>query len=379
MADETDFYALLGVSRTATEDELKKAYRARARELHPDANPGDATAEERFKQVSIAYEVLKDPDKRRTYDQYGIDGLRGGGGDPFAGFGGFGDLGDILGAFFGGGNPFGGGGGGRGRSAGPPRGRDQECVVDLEFAEAVFGVQKEVTIKIAVACEPCGASGAAAGTQATTCVQCAGMGEVRQTVRSILGPMVTTAPCGRCGGTGKMIETPCPTCRGEGRRGENRTYTIDVPAGVDSGVRLRYPGRGGVGQRGGGAGDLFVALRAKEHPRFQRYGNDITEVLEVPVTQAALGAVLKYETLDGIEDLVIPAGTQTGKEFRLRGRGVPGQRGGRGDLVVTALIITPTRLSKEEDAILRQFAEARGDDVAPTDSSFLGKIRSAFR
>jgi molecular chaperone DnaJ len=379
MADETDFYALLGVSRTATEDEIKKAYRSRARELHPDANPGDASAEERFKQVSIAYEVLKDPEKRRVYDQYGIDGLRGsgGGGDPFAGFGG---LGDIFEAFFGG-NPFGaGGGGGRGRQSGPPRGRDQEIVIDLEFGEAVFGAQKEVTIKVAVACETCDSSGAATGTQATTCGQCGGSGEVRQMRQTLLGQMVTASPCGRCSGTGRMIETPCPTCRGEGRRSENRTYTIDVPPGLDTGGRLRYPGRGGVGQRGGAAGDLFVALRVKEHPRFQRYGNDITEVLEVPMTQAALGAVLKYETLDGIEDLVIPVGTQTGKEFRLRGRGVPLSRGnGRGDLIVTALVTAPTRLSKEEDALLRQFAAARGEDVASADTSLMGKIRSAFR
>jgi molecular chaperone DnaJ len=376
MADDTDFYALLGVSRTATEDEIKKAYRARARELHPDANPDDPAAEERFKQVSVAYEVLKDPEKRRVYDQYGIDGLRGaGGGDPFAGFGG---LGDIFEAFFGGG-PFGGGGGRRGPS-GPPRGRDQEIVVDLTFAEAVFGTQKEVTLKVAVGCETCSSTGAAAGTQASTCGQCGGSGEIRQARQTLLGQMVTAAPCGRCSGTGRTIENPCPTCRGEGRRSESRTYTIDVPAGVDSGVRLRYPGRGGVGQRGGGAGDLFVALRVADHDRFQRYGNDITEVLEVPMTQAALGAVLKYETLDGVEDLVIPAGTQTGKEFRLRGRGVPSSRSGaRGDLIVTALVITPTRLSKEDDALLRQFAEGRGEEVAPPDTSFMGKIRSAFR
>jgi molecular chaperone DnaJ len=379
MADETDFYALLGVSRTATDDEIKKAYRARARELHPDANPDDPKAEERFKQVSVAYEVLKDPEKKRVYDQYGIDGLRqgGGAGDPFAGFGG---LGDIFEAFFGG-NPFGGGGGGgRGRPAGPPRGRDQEIVIDLDFAEAVFGTQKEVTIKVAVGCETCSTSGAAPGTNATACSQCSGTGEIRMARQTLLGQMVTASPCGRCAGTGRMVETPCPTCRGEGRRNENRTYTIDVPAGVDSGVRLRYPGRGGVGQRGGDAGDLFVALRVKEHERFQRYGHDITELLELPMSQAALGALLKYETLDGIEDLLIPAGTQTGKEFRLRGRGVPLPRGtGRGDLVVTALVVTPTRLSKEEDLLLRQFAEARGEEVGPTDTSLLGKIRSAFR
>jgi molecular chaperone DnaJ len=377
MADETDFYALLGVPRTATEDELKKAYRARARELHPDANPDNPSAEEKFKQVSVAYEILKDPEKRRVYDQYGIDGLRGGsgGGDPFAGFGG---LGDIFEAFFGG-NPFGGGGGGsRGRQSGPPRGRDQEIVVDLEFSDAVFGTQKPVTLKVSVACEPCNSSGAAAGTLATGCAQCGGTGEVRQIRQTLLGQMVTAAPCGRCSGTGSTIESPCQTCRGEGRRAENRTYTIDVPPGVDTGQRIRYNGKGGVGPRGGGPGDLYVALRVADHPRFQRYGHDLTELLEIPVTQAALGALRKYETLDGVEDLVIPPGTQTGKEFRLRGRGVPSQRG-RGDLVVTVLVTTPTRMSKEDEALLRQFAESRGEEVGSPDTSIMGKIRSAFR
>ena len=314
MADSTDFYELLGVARTATEDELKKAYRARARELHPDANPDDPTAEDRFKKVSVAYEILKDPEKRRVYDQYGVDGLRGGGGggDPFAGFGG---LGDIFEAFFGGSNPFGGGGQRRDQS-GPPRGPDVDIVADLAFEEAVFGTQKEIQFRVGAACETCSASGAAAGTKATSCTQCNGTGEVRQLRQTLLGQMMTAAPCGRCGGTGRMIEQPCLTCRGDGRRVETRTYTIDVPAGVDQGVRLRYPGRGSVGLRGGSPGDLMVSIRVAEHPRFERHGNDLAELLEIPFTQATLGAVLKYETLDGVEDLVIPAGTQHGRKVR---------------------------------------------------------------
>ncbi len=377
MPESTDFYELLGVARTATEDELKKAYRARARELHPDANPDDPTAEDRFKKVSVAYEILKDPEKRRVYDQYGVDGLRGGGGgggDPFAGFGG---LGDIFEAFFGGSNPFGGGGQRRDPS-GPPRGPDVDIVADLAFEEAVFGTHKEIQFRVGAPCETCSASGAAAGTKATSCTQCNGSGEVRQLRQTLLGQMMTAAPCGRCGGTGRMIEQPCLTCRGDGRRVETRTYTIDVPAGVDQGVRLRYPGRGSVGLRGGGPGDLMVSIRVAEHPRFERHGNDLAELLEIPFTQATLGAVLKYETLDGIEDLVIPAGTITGKQFRLRERGVPKSNNRRGDLIVQVLVSTPKHLSKEEDALLRQFAELRNEAVAPPDTSFLGKIRSKF-
>lgn len=377
MADSTDFYELLGVPRTATDDELKKAYRARARELHPDANPNDPTAEDQFKKVSVAYEILKDPEKRRVYDQYGVDGLRGGGGggDPFSGFGG-GGLNDIFEAFFGG-NPFGGQGGQR-RQSGPPRGPDVDIAADLTFEEAVFGAHKEIQFRVGTACETCSSSGAAPGTSATSCTQCSGTGEIRQLRQTLLGQMMTAAPCGRCGGTGRMIEQPCATCRGDGRRVETRTYTIDVPAGVDQGVRLRYPGRGSVGLRGGAPGDLMVSVRVAEHPRFERHGSDLAELLEIPFTQATLGAVLKYETLDGVEDLVIPAGTQTGKQFRLRDRGVPKGNNRRGDLIVQILVATPKHLSKEEDAVLRQFAELRNEAVAPQDTSFLGKIRSKF-
>ena len=379
MATTTDFYELLGVAKNASDDELKKAYRVKARELHPDANPGDPSAEDRFKQVQLAYEVLKDPDRRRKYDQFGIEGLRGtgggGAGDPFSGFGG---LGDIFEAFFGGGG-FSQGGRGRG-PASPPRGADMEIAVDLSFEEAVFGTRHDVQIRVPVACETCNASGAAPGTTPVTCPQCQGTGEVRRVRQSLLGQMVTASPCGRCGASGLAVDQPCPTCRGEGRRTEARTYSVEVPAGVDQGSTLRLTGKGGAGPRGGPTGDLYVHVRVAEHDRFERQGYDLVHQLEIPVTQAALGAVISYETLDGLEDLVVPAGTQTGRIFRLRERGVPHVGGrGRGDLQVVILVATPTHLSKEADELLRQLAAARGEAVASPDKGLLGKIRSAFR
>ncbi len=377
-----DFYELLGVNRNASDDEIKKAYRAKARALHPDANPDDPHAEEKFKEVSFAYEVLKDPDKRRRYDQVGPEGFapgNGGGGDPFAGFGG-GGLGDLFDAFFGQGNsPFGGGGGRRGPS-GPPRGADLETVIELTFEEAVFGVKTEASIRAPVRCETCAGSGAAEGTSAVSCSGCSGTGEVRQVRRTMLGQMVTASPCGRCGGTGQMIEKPCVTCRGDGRRTEARTYPVPVPAGLDNGSTLRLNGLGAAGARGGPNGDLYVHVRVAPHDRFQRDGSNLIEVLEVPMTQAALGAVIKYETLDGAEDLVIPVATQTGKVFKLRERGVPLLNGrGRGDLLVQIRVAVPTHLSKSEEELLRKFAEERGESVASPDTSLFGKIKSAFR
>jgi molecular chaperone DnaJ len=374
-----DFYELLGVARSASDDDIKKAYRAKARELHPDANPDDPTAEERFKEVSLAYEVLKDPEKRRRYDQFGPEGLRGMGGgggnaDPFGG----GGLGDLFEAFFGG---SGGGFGTQRRGpSGPPPGADMETVLELSFEEAVFGVKSDVTMRLPVGCDTCSSTGAAEGSSPVTCNQCEGQGEVRRVRQSLLGQMITASPCGRCGGMGKIIEKPCATCRGEGRRTEARTYTVPVPAGVDDGSTLRMSGRGAAGARGGSNGDLFVHIRVKRHPRFQRQGSDLIEVLEIPFTQAALGAHLSYETLDGEEELEVPVGTQNGRTLKLRDRGVPHLNGrGRGDLIVQFVVSVPTSLSKTEDELLRRFAQERGEEVAPPDKSLLGKIRSAFR
>ncbi len=377
-----DLYGVLGVSRGASDDEIKRAYRKLAREHHPDLNPGDAAAEEQFKQLTLAYETLADPEKRRRYDTFGDAAVGGGGGqDPFGGFGG-GGLGDLIDAFFGGGAP-----NGRSRApGGSPRGSDLETILDLEFVEAVFGADREVSIRAAVTCETCSGSGAAAGTRPTTCSTCGGTGELRRVRQSILGQMVTSAPCHRCGGLGQEIASPCETCRGEGRVTRQRAYTVDVPAGVDHGATLRLEGRGAAGPRGGPPGDLFVHLRVGSHPRFTREGSDLVSVLHVPSTAAALGVDIPFETLDGTEVLQVAPGTQTGREVRLKGRGVPElrrvyRRGEqvRGDLIVRIVVDTPTGLTPRQEDLLRQLAAERGEAVAPPDPGLLGRIRSAFK
>ncbi len=385
MAQIEDFYDLLGVTKSATEDELKKAYRNRAREFHPDANNGDAQAEERFKLVTVAYETLRDPERRRRYDMFGPDGLRGTGAGG-AGTGSFEDmfggvnLGDIFQSFFGGSSPFGGGGGSRG-PAGPPRGNDIEVAVTLDFREAVFGASHEVTLRVPVGCQTCSGTGARPGTTPVRCAQCGGAGEVRRVRQSIIGQMVSASPCPRCNGIGEEISSPCPDCRGEGRRTDERTYTVEVPAGVDDTRTLKIAGLGAAGPRGGPPGDLYVHIRVRPDERFARHGNDLVHELHVPMTQAALGAHLRYETLDGVEDLLIPKGTQNGKVFRLRGRGVPrlGGGGSRGDLLVQVIVDTPADVSKEQEELLRLLANARGEEVAPADTGFFAKVRSAFK
>ncbi len=373
-----DYYDLLGVPRSAGPEELKKAYRRKARELHPDANPDDPSAGERFKEVARAYQVLSDPETRARYDRFGEAGVAGTAtADPFAGFGGSG-LGDIFDTFFGGGGG-GFGSGGRGGSAGPPRGQDIEVVADLDFVDAVFGCEHPVTVRTAVRCPTCDGSGAGEGTKPVTCVECAGTGQVRRVRQSLLGQMVTAGPCSRCGGLGQVVVTPCASCRGEGRIVEERTYRVDVPAGVDSGSTLRLAGRGAVGARRGGVGDLFVHLRVRPHDRFVRDGYDLVADLPVGLAQAALGTHLVFPTLDGDEDLVIPAGTQPGRIFRLRGRGVPHvDRRGRGDLLVRLTVDVPTRMSKSEEELLRRYAEERGEAVVPPGKGLLGRIKSAF-
>ncbi|HYF47160.1 MAG TPA: J domain-containing protein, partial [Acidimicrobiales bacterium] len=282
-------------------------------------------------------------------------------------------------AFFGGSSPFGGGSARRGPT-GPPRGADLEQAVEIEFREAVFGVQKDVTVRTAVACEICEATGAAPGTSSQGCPECAGTGQVRRVRQSILGQMVTAAPCSRCGGTGQIIPEPCGGCDGEGRKVDDRTYTVDVPAGVDTGSTLRLSGRGAVGPRGGPAGDLYVHLRVKPDDRFSRDGDDLAAIVDLSPAQAAIGTEVAFETLDGVEDLKVPAGTQSGDVVRLKGLGVPHVRGrGRGDLRVRYVVRTPTDLSDEEEELYRRLAELRGDDVASPRTGMVGRIREAFK
>lgn len=371
-----DYYEVLELARDAPPDAIKKAYRRLARLHHPDVNPGDADAESRFKELNRAHEVLSDPDRRARYDRFGdSEGQPGGGGgagfDPF----GSGGLGDLFDAFFGG------AGGGRGGGpAGPPRGVDLEVTVDLDFAEAVFGAKKDVEVRTAVPCSVCHATGSEPGTAPEKCKDCGGAGQVRRVRQSILGQMVSTSPCPSCAGMGEIIAHPCSNCRAEGRIVDTRTYTVDIPAGVDDGTTLRLSGRGAVGQRGGPAGDLYVHSRVKADRRFERDGADLHHKFKLSFAQAALGTRLPLETMDGTEEVVVQRGTQSGVVVRFRGKGVPHLQGrGRGDLLVELVVETPVELAPEEEQLLRQIATLRGDMVAEPDQGFLARIKSAFR
>jgi molecular chaperone DnaJ len=365
-----DLYGLLEVDSTASADEIKKAYRRLARQYHPDANPGDDEAERRFKEIAQAYEILSDPDRRSTYDRFGSTDPRAGGvgGEGFT---------DIFEAFFGGASPF--GGGSARRPSGPPRGSDLEVIVDVSLEDAVLGGEAEFELRLPAPCGACEATGSADDSGPVSCDTCAGTGQVQAVRQSLLGQMVTNTPCPTCSGFGQVIATPCGDCRGEGRVTDTKSFSIEVPAGIDSGTRLRLSGRGSAGPRGGGRGDIYVVLRVLPHDRFQRDGDDLVENVWIPVTQAALGASLDYETLDTTEELVVRPGTRTGEEIRLRGRGVPRlQRRGRGDLIVRLIIDTPTDLDADQEGLLRSFAEARGDAVAES-AGWLSKIRSTFQ
>ena len=362
-----DHYEVLGVGRDSSVEEVKKAYRRLAREEHPDANPGDPGAEARFKEATAAYEALSDPERRARYARFGHDG--GGVGGPADPFGG---LGDLFETFFG-------GSGLGGRQRGPFPGEDLEVVLDLNFEDAVFGCDAEVSVRTAVTCSTCEASGAKPGTYADRCSGCAGSGQVRRVRQSVLGQMVTSTVCPTGGGRGEAFEYPRAECDGAGRIIERATHAVKVPAGVDEGRRLRMAGRGAVGPRGGPAGDLNIRLRIADHAVFERHGDDLVHRLHLPVTQVALGVELDYETLDGTEALTIPAGTQTGAVFRIRDRGAPHLHGrGRGDLLVEVVGDTPTDLGTEDEELLRRLAEARGETVAEAGEGLFSRIRQAF-
>lgn len=365
-----DYYEVLGVGPDATPDEIKRAYRRLAREHHPDVNPDDPDAEERFKEIAEAYRVLSDPEQRRRYDRFGHDGLTGAAtaADPF-GFGG--GIADIFEAFFGGGTR---------RPAGPARGPDLEVVTEISFADAVFGTTREVTVRTAERCPDCSGTGDASGSGPVRCPDCGGRGMVQTVRQSLLGRMVTTGPCPRCGGTGEVVSRPCPTCRAEGRVVTEATIAVRVQPGVDDGTTIRLRGRGAVGPRGGPPGDLYVHLRVQPHERFTRQGADLLTRLDIPVTQAILGAEVDLETLEGTETLAIAPGTQPGTRVVLRGRGAPRLDGrGRGDLIVEIGVVIPTDLDDEQAGLVRHLAELRGEEVAPPGSGFLDRLRSAFR
>jgi molecular chaperone DnaJ len=378
---DADLYELLDVGRDATDDDLKRAYRKKARELHPDANPGDEATEERFKEVSLAYEVLRDPERRARYDRFGAQGVFGqaagqgaggfGGGDPFGG-----GLGDLFDAFFNGSASA----GGRSRRAGPTPGPDAEVILRLAFREAIFGVHREITVQLPVHCDACEGTGAQPGTSVTRCPDCQGAGELRRVRQSILGQVITAVPCGRCQGSGQSISSPCRECGGEGRRTIERTLTVDVPAGVDEGSTLRLSGHGPAGFRGGPNGALFVHLAVESDPVFERSGIDIHGSVRVAMTQAALGTVIGFETLDDERDLTIAPGTQTGEVLHVRGLGVPRLRGrGRGDLYVHIVVETPTDLDEAQRGLLTSLAESRGEHLeAVSGDGLFSKLRSAL-
>ena len=364
-----DLYDVLGVSRSATEDEIKRAYRELARKYHPDSGHNDPEAEERFKEVSLAYETLRDTERRRRYDMFGEGPAR-----PGAGAGDAFGFGDLFDAFFGG-DPF-----GTRRGAGPPRGQDAEAVVELTLDAAAFGITHTIEARLPVECSRCEGSGCEPGTHPSRCDACGGAGEVRQVRRSILGQIVTAAPCGVCDGSGRRILSQCRDCRGDGRVQAARTIDVEVPAGVDDGQRLRLAGRGPAAPRGGAPGDLYVTVRVTPHADFERHGDDLVHPHPVSVAQAALGALLTIPTLEGSTELTVPPGTQPGQIFRVKGAGVPSLRGrGRGDLLVRVDVAVPTRLSDEEAALLHRLAELRGEEVAPPEKGVRSRIRSAFR
>ena len=353
---ERDLYDVLGVARDASAEELKRAYRRKARELHPDANPDDPAAEAEFKQVTVAYEVLSDPERRQQYDRFGLEGLMGGADwQPFAD----GGLGDLFEAFFGA------MGATRRGPNGPAPGPDAEVALRLTLHEAAFGAQRSIEVRLPVACDACGATGATAGTSAIRCAECQGTGELRRVRQSILGQMVTASPCPRCQGTGSTIASPCTACRGEGRTTHSTTLVVDVPAGVEDGSTMRLGGRGAAGFRGGPAGTLYVHLGVDQDARFERRGDDLHTTTTVSLAQAALGATVPVATLEGDETIVVERGSQPGLVQRLRQRGVTHLRGrGRGDLLVHVVVEVPTDLDEEAEGLLRELAEHRGEPVS---------------
>jgi molecular chaperone DnaJ len=353
-----DYYVVLGVERNASDEEIKKAFRKLARKYHPDVNPNDNTAEEKFKEVNEAYEVLSDPEKRRLYDQFGHDGINNsfGGQGGFGGAADFGGFSDIFEMFFGGGPSAAG-------QKRPQRGRDLRVDLSLSFEEAAFGLEKEIELSRWETCPTCKGSRAKPGTKPITCLQCQGTGQIGMTQRTPFGHFQTVKVCPRCGGEGKTIPTPCPKCNGQGQIRRKRQVNIKIPAGVDSGSRIRLTGEGEAGPRGGIAGDLYVYIDVRPHEIFTRQGDDL--YIDFPITfiQAALGDEVQVPTLRGQATLKIPEGTQTDTVFRLRGQGINRLQGsGRGDQYVKIIVITPTKLNQDQKAILRQFAKSTNQE-----------------
>ena len=379
-----DYYEVLGVSKTATQDELKKAYRKLARKYHPDLNKDNEEAAEKFKECNEAYSVLSDDQKRAQYDQFGHaafenGGMGGGGGFGGAGgFGGFGGSGmeDIFDMFFGG---QGGRGGNRAKS-GPQRGADLRFDLEITFEEAAFGLEKEINLYRDETCAHCHGEGAEPGSKVESCPECNGTGYVRFTQNTMFGQMVNERPCSRCKGDGKIISEPCKECRGKGTVKRNKKLKVKIPAGVDNGSRLRVSGEGEAGAKGGPSGDLYVYLYVKPHKFFERDGTTVLCEVPINIVQATLGADIKVPTLDGQVTMKVPEGTQPGKVLRLKGKGIPSLRGGsRGDQLVRIKVVVPTKLSDKQKDALRKFADISKDNINPEEKSFMDKVKDFFK
>ncbi len=375
MAEKRDYYEVLGIQKGASEDEIKKAYKRLARKYHPDMNPGDKEAEEKFKEVNEANEVLSDPEKKARYDQFGFAGVdpnygAGAGGGAYGGGFDFGDLGDIFGSFFGGGF----GGGQRRNPNAPQRGESIRASVSVSFTEAAFGCEKSVTLERSEQCPTCKGNGCAPGTTPEICPDCHGTGTVQTRRQTPMGVFASNGPCRKCGGTGRLIHQPCPDCRGTGAVRKRKTIKVNIPAGIDHGQTISLRGQGNAGRNGGPAGDLLITVMVQPHELFRRDGVDV--FCEAPITfaQAVLGAELEIPTIDGKVKYSIPEGTQTGTVFRLKGKGIPVLNGrGRGDQYVTVTIETPRNLNKEQKEALRRFSETLGESNYEKRKSFFKK------
>ncbi len=373
-APKRDYYDVLGVSRDAGDGEIKKAFRRLARELHPDVNSHDPAAEEKFKEAAEAYEVLSDSERRATYDRYGHDGLRSGGYSP--NFEGFGSVADIFEAFFGSafGDVFGGG-----RSGGPIQGGDVSTTIELTLAEAAAGTTAEVQFDAVALCEHCHGNGAEPGTPIETCPRCGGAGQLRAVTRTPFGQVMRTTVCDQCEGDGRIATQPCRVCRGRGRTVEPEQVSVEVPAGIADGQRIRVAGRGHAGDRGGPAGDLYVLVSVAADERFVRDGDNLLTAVDVSAPLAALGTTIEVPTLDGPADLEIPAGTQPHETLVLRGRGMPALRGRRhGDLRVVVNVVVPRRLTAEQRELTGRLAQSLTDENLRSSEGVLRKLRRAF-
>ena len=375
MAEKRDYYEVLGVSKNASEDEIKRAYKKLARKYHPDMNPGDKEAEEKFKEVNEANEVLSNPEKKAKYDQFGFAGVDpnyGAGQGGYGGAGGFdfGDLGDIFGSFFGGGF----GGGGRRNPNAPQRGESIRASLSVDFTEAAFGCEKSITIDRSEQCPTCKGKGCAPGTTPEVCTQCHGTGTVTQAQRTPFGMMQSQTVCPKCRGKGQIIHQPCPDCRGAGAVRKRRTIQVNIPAGIDNGQTISLRGQGHSGKNGGPAGDLLITVMVRPHEIFRRDGTAVFCEAPITFTQAVLGGTLEIPTIDGKVKYDIPEGTQSGTVFRLRGKGIPVLNGrGRGDQYVTVNIETPRNLNREQKEALKKFSESLGEGNYEKHKNFFGK------